>query len=376
MKCEALWDVFRDEEITFFTGVPDSTFQGWMAFLAERCDQDLTNIIATNEGEAVAVAAGYHMATGKVGVVYLQNAGLGNTVNPLTSLVDREVYSIPLILMIGWRGEPGRKDEPQHIKMGRITTSLLEQLEIPWRELPSDIDSAAGVISELKALALKSSAPVALIVKKGMIDLWAGNNEIAPMCDMTREEALRVLLAEMPEDIVSVATTGKTARELFELREERQEGHEKDFLTVGSMGYASAIAFGLALGKPSSRFVVLDGDGALLMHPGSLATIGHYAPAGLYHLVLDNNAYDSTGGQRTLSGSIDFNALSKAFHYTGFATVSTVVELREKARLMFQGSGPFLLHIKVKPGARKDLGRPTTTPIENKNKFMHFIQNL
>ncbi|HOW96848.1 MAG TPA: phosphonopyruvate decarboxylase [Kiritimatiellia bacterium] len=374
MTCEELWAAFRAEGLDFFTGVPDSTFAPWMAFLSANNGQGLTDLAASNEGEAVALAAGYHLATGKVGVVYMQNAGLGNTVNPLTSLADPEVYAIPMILMIGWRGQPGRKDEPQHVKMGRVMRPLLDALEIPWRDLPAAADPAAAVIAELRALALRASAPVALIVRSGIVE----GRAVAPASDrsLTREQALEWLLELLPAAAVSVATTGKTSREVFEIRERRGEGHERDFLTVGSMGLASAIALGVALQKPGAKVVILDGDGAMLMHTGNLAAIGRAAPANLYHVVFDNGVHDSTGGQRLASASVDFGRVAEAFGYAGGAAAETEDELKAAARSMLAGRGPFLLTVRVRPGARKDLGRPTTTPVRNKTELMKFLGAL
>ena len=373
MTCEELWAAFQAEGLDFFTGVPDSTFAPWMAFLSAKNGHGLTDIAASNEGEAAALAAGYHLATGRVGVVYMQNAGLGNAVNPLTSLADREVYSIPMILMIGWRGESGHSDEPQHVKMGRVMVPLLEALEIPWRALPLDPDKAGQVIREVHALACSGRAPVALVVRSGVVQ----GSAMAPASDrpLSREQALGLLLDLLPEHAVIVATTGKTSRELFEWRERRGEGHGRDFLTVGSMGLASAIALGLALRKPAAPVVVFDGDGAMLMHTGNLAAIGRASPANFYHVLFDNGVHDSTGGQPIASASVDFGRVAEAFGYGGSALANTADELKAAAQTLLAGKGPALLVVRVRPGARKDLGRPTTSPVQNKADLMKFLKS-
>jgi phosphonopyruvate decarboxylase len=370
MKCEDLWRVLERQGLTFFTGVPDSTFNDWMKFLADRHGRGLENIIACNECEAVAIAAGHHLATGGLAVVYMQNAGLGKAVNPLTSLADPEVYSIPMILMIGWRGEPGKKDEPQHRKMGRIMLPLLEVLEVPYAELPGEAAEAADTVSEARAFALGHRTPYALIVKRGILESYETSRTPEQEREMTREEALAVLLDNTGDEAVIVSTTGKTSREVFEYRESRRQGHQWDFLTVGSMGCSASIGLGLALAKVDRKVFVLDGDGAVIMQEGALSTIGHYRPTRFYHVVFDNQAYDSTGGQPTTSPTVDFAGLALANNYRGAVTVENKEDLVKACNEMLSSDGPRMLVVRVNKGARKDLGRPTTTPIENKEAFM------
>jgi len=374
MKCEDLWGILKKKGLTFFTGVPDSTFNDWMRFLADNHGRGLHNIIACNECEAVAIAAGRYLATGSLAVVYMQNAGLGKAVNPLTSLADPEVYSIPMVLMIGWRGEPGKQDEPQHRKMGRITLPLLEVLEVPYAHLPRDSGEAAGLIKEAVSCALERKTPYALIVKRDTFEHYDSTTIDKRKCTMTREEAITVLLDNLRGDELIVSTTGKTSREVFEYRESRGQGHQSDFLTVGSMGCSASIALGLALGKENRRAVVLDGDGAVIMQEGALSTIGHYLPPNLYHVVFDNHSYDSTGGQPTTSPTVSFERLALANNYRGAETVENREDLDRACREMLSADGPRMLIVRVKKGARKDLGRPTTTPIENKEAFMSDLQ--
>lgn len=370
MKCEDLWGIFEKEGLTFFTGVPDSTFNDWMKFLAANHGEGLRNIVACNECEAVAIAAGHHLATGGLAVVYMQNAGLGKAVNPLTSLADPEVYSIPMILMIGWRGEPGKKDEPQHRKMGRIMLPLLEVLEVPYADLPGEEGEAAKVITEAASHALEHRTPYALIVKKGIFECYEPAGTSKQEREMTREDAITALLDALGGEEVIVSTTGKTSREVFEYREARGQGHQSDFLTVGSMGCSASIALGVALGKKDRKVLIFDGDGAVIMQEGALSTIGHYLPPNLYHVVFDNQAYDSTGGQPTTSPTVDFERLAMANNYKGAVTVEKRENLGPAFGDMLSAGGPRMLIVKVRKGARKDLGRPTATPIENKDAFM------
>lgn len=373
-SCEKLFEAFKKNDLLLFTGVPDSTFKDWMKFLADEHGKRLTNIIACNECEAVANVAGYNLATGKIGVAYMQNAGEGKTVNPLTSLCDPEVYSIPVLLMIGWRGEPGKKDEPQHVKMGKVTIPLLETLGVPYKILPDNIEEAEKVIQEMKEKAEKIKSPVAVIMKKGILEKYEAKNKVKTNFEMTREDAIKAIVDNLEGNEAIVSTTGKTSRELFEYREELGQDHNKDFLTVGSMGCSASIANGIALQKPEKQVFVFDGDGAVVMQMGALATIGHYKPKNLYHIIFDNNAHDSTGGQPTVSDTLNFEQIALACGYKAAKTVEKKADLEEAIKKMKSSNGPQMLIVKVNKGARKDLGRPTTTPIENKEGFMGFLK--
>jgi len=373
ISCEDLFEIFKKHNLLFFTGVPDSTFKDWMEFLADEHRKKLTNIIACNECEATAIAAGYHLATDNIGVVYMQNSGLGNTVDPLTSLCNPEVYSIPVILMIGWRGEPGKKDEPQHIKMGRIMIPLLDVLRIPHKILPTNVNDAEKVIEEMYNLAKEKSIPVAIIIKKGVFKEYRSKKKIKIKYEMNREDAIKIIMDNLDGSEVIVSTTGKTSRELFEYRIARGE-KPRDFYTIGSMGCAASIANGIALQRPDKKIFVFDGDGAVLMEAGSLATIGHYQAKNLYHIIFDNESHDSTGGQPTVSDTVDFEKVAIAVDYKAATTVGTKVDLEKALQKMKSSEGPQILIVKIEKGARKNLGRPTTTPLENKEKFMDFIK--
>ena len=355
--------------VEFFAGVPDSLLKNLCAYITDKVARE-NNIIAANEGGAVALAAGYHLATGKPGCVYMQNSGEGNAVNPLLSLMDADVYRMPLLMIIGWRGEPGVHDEPQHLKQGRVTLSLLDAMGIPYAVLDENwekqTDEALRVIHETNGI-------YALIVRKGTFGEYKQQNQISSLLPLGREEAIKLVVDKLREDDIVVSTTGMISRELFEYREAKQQGHAHDFLTVGSMGHASQIALGIALQKPERRVVVFDGDGALLMHMGGMAIIGDYAPKNLVHIVFNNGAHDSVGGQPTVGQKIDVEAIAKAVGYEDVSTVDTQMSLMFAMNHVNHAviEGISLINVLVHKGNRKDLGRPTTTPQQNKEALMH-----
>ncbi len=365
VKPDALFSLLSKKSLTFYTGVPCSIFKDLIICLNK--NKKVQHIRATSEGEAVGLAAGYFLATKKVPIVYMQNSGLGNAVNPLTSLADREVYSIPMLLFISWRGEPGIKDEPQHKKIGRVMLSLLEVLEIPYLIVnPDRIDKQ---VSSLLLKAKKQQRPVALIFKEDQIAKLEGTSS-QKETGFTREEALEIILDKIGRGVV-VSTTGKTSREVFEIREKRHQDHEQDFLMVGSMGCALATGLAIKLNTPKKVYVI-DGDGAVLMKMGTLATVGSYAPKQFVHLVIDNGAYESTGGQCTSSTTVDWK---KLFQSAGYRTVILVENKTSLKRISLTSQdSPTAIIVKVIPGSRKDLGRPTTTPIQNRDAFMAFVK--
>jgi phosphonopyruvate decarboxylase len=344
-----------------------------MSFLHDMHGKGLTNRIATIERDAIGWAAGYYVATEKIGVVYMQNSGLGNIVNPLTSLTAPEVYNIPVLLMIGWRGRPGEHDEPQHVNMGGITLPLLELLEIRYSILSASLRDAEQSIVTAKQYMQVTNQPYGIVINKGTFVKYEQQKNSEETYDMKREEALKLIIDGLDGDEIIVSTTGKTSRELFEYREETNVGHHQDFLMVGSMGLASSFAAEIALQKPSKKVIIFDGDGALLMNAGGLSTIGYYAPKNLSHIVFDNASYDSTGGQPTTSPIVSFDQLALAHSYKGAQTVSTKNELQLAVQGIKQRACPYMLIVKVRKGARQNLGRPTTIPIENRNAFMRRV---
>ena len=368
---EKFYKTLTENGIDFFAGVPDSLLKSFCGYVSDHVSAE-KNVIAANEGGAVALTAGHYLATGRPGFVYMQNSGLGNAVNPLTSLMDKEVYAIPVLLLIGWRAEPGVKDEPQHIKMGKVTLSLLETLRIPYRILDDNFEK---IIKEAAKYMRQNSAPFAIVAKKGVFEDYKLKTKIKTGQELalSREEAIKTVVSLVEDDSVIVSTTGMASRELFEWREAKKQSHEKDFLTVGSMGHASQIALGVAMEKPDKTVYCFDGDGAVIMHMWHLAIIGQVKPSNFRHIVFNNMVHDSVGGQPTAGGVIDIPALARASGYQKAFFVQTKKELKKSINQAKNTKGPVLIEIKVKSGARTDLGRPTNTPQENKEALMGFL---
>ncbi len=369
-----LFKIFKKYDLTFFTGVPDSTFADWMSFLNENNGKLLTNIISCNECEAIAACAGYYLARKKPGVAYMQNSGLGKTVNPLTSLCDKEIFSIPVLLMIGWRGEPGKTDAPQHAKMGKITTVLLEDLNIPYSILTSNLDEIDRQVKIAKQYLETNNAPYALIIKKGIVAEASKEQDNLEKYELTREEALKICIKSFEKNEIIVSTTGKLSRELYEYREAQNENHEKEFSMVGSMGCAASIGLSIALQKPKRKVVILDGDGAVIMQMGALATIGHYQPSNLIHIVFDNEAYESTGDQPSVSCSINLKQVALGCNYKNAVVASTKEGLLSELEKIKNLNQLAMLVIKVRKGSRNELGRPKIPLIDLKNNFIRYLE--
>ena len=358
------------EGFEFFAGVPDSQLKALCSFLMDRYGLDpARHVIAANEGNAAALAAGYHLATGKVPVVYLQNSGLGNVVNPAASLLNEKVYAIPCLFIVGWRGEPGVHDEPQHLFQGEITLPLLDTLDIPYFVIGKDttLEQVQAKLDEYRAL-FAQGKQAAFVVRKGALD-YSGKTVYRHAHPMSREAAIGHILAASGNDLV-VSTTGKASREVYELREVRGHGHGHDFLTVGSMGHSSSIALGIALQKPDRRVWCLDGDGAAIMHLGALALIGANRPGNLIHTVLNNEAHESVGGMPTVAGKLDLPGIAKACGYPCALSADNPEGLKKALKTAREGKQLTFIEVKCALGARTDLGRPTTTPQENKAAFM------
>ena len=365
-------DTLQKHDIDFYAGVPDSLLKNICAYISDHLDSR-HNIIAANEGGAVGIAAGYHLATSKIPVVYMQNSGEGNIINPLASLTDKEVYNIPVLLLIGWRGKPGVHDEPQHVKQGKVTLPLLDTMGINYQVLSQDESVAETQIAEAVAYMKQTNEVYALVVEKNTFDTYTLQNKVENALTLSREEAIQTVAAALgPKDCI-VSTTGMISRELFEYRTAMGQSHERDFLTVGSMGHASQIALGIALEKPDRHVWCFDGDGAVIMHMGSMAITASKAPANFVHVLFNNGAHDSVGGQPTVGLDIDVPAIAKAVGYKHAFSVDSAEGLQEILRSPEILDGPTLIQVCVRKGNRKDLGRPTTTPIENKNALMHFL---
>ncbi len=360
----------------FYTGVPDSQLKALCDYLMDAYGIDPKHhIIAANEGNCTALAAGYHLATGKVPVVYMQNSGEGNIINPVASLLNDKVYAIPVIFVVGWRGEPGIHDEPQHIYQGEVTVKLLEDMDIASFVIGKDTteEEAAAAMTGFREL-LKKGKDVAFVIRKGALTdppkvKYENDNQ------MVREEIIRHIAAATGEDPV-VSTTGKASRELFEIREANGQSHKYDFLTVGSMGHSSSIALGVALNKPEQRIWCVDGDGAVLMHMGAMAVVGANKPKNMVHVVINNGAHETVGGMPTVAGTVDLVAVAKACGYPYAVSVDNFGDLDKELSSAKERGALSLIEVKCSIGARDDLGRPTTTAMENKENFMKYLQEL
>ena len=357
------------KEFEFFTGVPDSLLRPFCDYLMVEYGVGSNHIIAPNEGSATALAAGYHLATGKVPVVYLQNSGIGNIINPVASLMNDKVYGIPCLFIVGWRGEPEVPDEPQHVFQGEITLELLECMEIDylvidkattWGELNCKIDTWRGLWA--------SGKQTALVVKKDALEYphkmnYSNNNT------MSRESIIEHIIT-VAGDSPIVSTTGKASRELFELREKQGQDHSRDFLTVGSMGHSSSIAFEIALQKPHKKVWCIDGDGAALMHLGAMALVGSMAPKNLVHIVINNGAHETVGGLPTVAEKISLVGIAKACGYKTAVSIDNFSDLDKALKAAAKRQELAFIEVKASLHSRNDLGRPTTTAKENKESFM------
>ena len=357
------YNYLLDNSIDFFAGVPDSLLANLCACIKMNSPKE-KKVITANEGNAVAMAAGYHLSTGKIGCVYMQNSGEGNIVNPLLSLVDEDVYSIPMLLVIGWRGEPGKHDEPQHVKQGKVTLTLLEAMGTKYIVLTDNYkEELQRAIKYMK----EENKPFAIVIQKGLFSSYKIEAE-QNGCLLTREDALKEIISNLSEDDIIVSTTGKTSREIFEIRENNNQGHSNDFLTVGSMGHTASIAYGVAIGTKKNVWCI-DGDGSFIMHMGSLGVIGANIPSNFKYILNDNNAHESVGGQPTCSKTLDIPSILRACGFIDVIVASTEEEIKKGMERQKKEPGvAMVLH--TRQGSRENLGRPTTTPQENKLSLM------
>lgn len=362
--------------LDFYTGVPDSQLKALCNYLMYKYGIDPKHhIIAANEGNCTALAAGYHLATGKVPVVYMQNSGEGNIINPVASLLNEKVYAIPMVFIIGWRGEPGIHDEPQHIYQGEVTVKLLDDMDIENFIIgmdTTDEEVATALLKFEKILA--AGKQVALVIRKGALT-DAPKVEYKNDNSMVREEIIQHIVNASGEDPI-VSTTGKASRELFETRVANDQSHKYDFLTVGSMGHSSSIALGVAINMPGTRIWCVDGDGAVLMHMGSIAVLGANAPKNMIHIIINNGAHETVGGMPTVASKIDLVAIAKACGYPNAVCVDSFEQLDVELEAAKTRNELSLIEVKCSIGARDDLGRPTTTALENKQNFMEYLKTL
>lgn len=373
MKVQNLIDIIGSD---FYAGVPDSQLKALCNYLIQTYGIDAKHhIIAANEGNAVGIAAGYHLATGKIPVVYMQNSGEGNIINPVASLMNEKVYGIPCVFVIGWRGEPGVHDEPQHIFQGEVTCKLLDCMDIKYMVIGKDTTEAELVrkMDEFNVL-LKQGKQVGFVVRKGALE-YDGKVNFSNKNSMLREEIIKHIVVVSKEDPI-VSTTGKASRELFEIREAKGQGHAHDFLTVGSMGHSSSIALGIAAQKPNSKIWIIDGDGAALMHMGSMALLGANKPKNVVHIIINNGSHETVGGQPTVMSGVDICKVASGCGYPKVFSASSFDELDIALNEAKNAGCLCLIEVKCAIGARDNLGRPTTTANENKKGFMSFLSEL
>ena len=371
MKAEKFTEILGAD---FYAGVPDSQLKALCNYLMNTYGIDPKHhVIAANEGNCTALAAGYHLATGKVPVVYMQNSGEGNIINPVASLLNDKVYAIPVMFVIGWRGEPGIHDEPQHIYQGEVTVRLLEDMGIKTYILGKETteEELREAMKDFESV-LAEGKDVAFVIRKGALTydgkvVYKNDNE------MKREEIIRHIIQVSGEDPV-VSTTGKASRELFELREAFGQSHKYDFLTVGSMGHSSSIALGIAAQKPDTKIWCIDGDGAVLMHMGAMAVLGSEHPGNMIHIVINNGAHETVGGMPTVAAGVDLPAVAKACGYPFAVSVDSFESLDSELKVAKARHALTLIEVKCAIGARDDLGRPTTTAKENKENFMEYLK--
>ena len=373
MKVEKLVEIIGAD---FYTGIPDSQLKALCDYLIKEYGIDQNHhIIAANEGNCAALAAGYHLATGKTPVVYMQNSGEGNIINPVASLLNDKVYAIPVIFIVGWRGEPGIHDEPQHIYQGEVTIKLLDDMGIKSFIIDKGTtdEEVESAMQKFKTI-LADGKDVAFVIRKGALSydekvMYENDNT------MGREEIIQHIVNVSGEDPI-ISTTGKASRELFEIRAANGQSHKYDFLTVGSMGHSSSIALGIAINKPNTRVWCIDGDGAVLMHMGSMAVLGASAPKNMIHIVINNGAHETVGGMPTVASKIDLVAIAKACGYPNAVSVDNFKDLDDELEIAKSRNELSFIEAKCAIGARDDLGRPTTTAFENKENFKEYLKTL
>ncbi|MDC3171488.1 phosphonopyruvate decarboxylase [Pelagibacteraceae bacterium] len=362
IKPDLFFKELSKADINFFTGVPDSLLKNFISYISENSSN---HIIAANEGSAVGLAIGHHLATGQIPLIYLQNSGLGNAINPLISLADKLVYSIPLLLVIGWRGEPGTEDEPQHRKQGQITTKLLEIMDIDYVVLDknTDLSKIISLINKSK----KHSSPVAILVKKNTFESYAGKKLDSNIFQCTREEVIKMITECAKKKTIIVSSTGMISRELYETQ---REENNLDFLTVGGMGHASQIALGIAKEKLDNEVICIDGDGSAIMHLGALLTSGSKKLKNYKHFLINNGVHGSVGNQDTYALDIDFSRIADIFGYLNSGSSNNKDHILKAIRRTIEYQDSAFLEIKVNTNFRENLGRPKSSPLENKNTLM------
>ena len=367
------YDLLLKNGTDFFAGVPDSLLKNFCAYVTDNAPAE-KHIISANEGSATGLACGYHFATGRIPMIYMQNSGEGNMVNPLMSIADPDVYSVPMLIVIGWRGEPGVHDEPQHVKQGKVTCTLLDAMQVPYEILSENEEDLPAQFEKAYKYIKENNAQYAFVIRKGTFDEYKLQKNEAVNGNMSREEAIEKIMLSAAPSTAFVSTTGMASRELYELRDKHGMSHEKDFLTVGGMGHASQIALTIAMNKKDRQVYCIDGDGAAIMQMGGMATIGSRKPNNYVHFILNNGAHDSVGGQPTVGRQIDLCAIARGCGYENVVKAETPEALEAVLKDKKTKEMLTFVEVIVTKGARKDLGRPKSTPIENKKPLMSFLK--
>lgn len=377
LEPRSLVNFLKQKEVNFYSGVPDSLLKDFCAYIEDE-SHPKNHIIAANEGASIALAIGYYLSTNKVPLVYLQNSGIGNAINPLLSLASPDVYSIPLLLIIGWRGEPGVKDEPQHIHQGRITPALLNTMGIPYTVIDSKMseDEILNKVGEQLILSKLKNQPVCILVRKGTFNSYKkkSNSSKHLQYKLEREKAVQIAVDQCENNSIIVCTTGMLSRELFEFRAKKRLGHGKDFLCVGGMGHASQIATSIAINQPKRPVYCFDGDGAFLMHMGSMAITGTRNLPNFIHIVFNNGCHESVGGQPTVAQKIELSNVAFSLGYKFSKTVNCELKFIDIIQQAKEFDSTSFIEVLVRPGHRLNIGRPTTTPIQNKNDLMNTLK--
>ena len=376
ISCHNFFEILKNEDLIFFTGIPDSTVKEFIKYLEDNNGKSLINIVACNECESIALSAGYHLATNKFGVAYMQNSGLGKAVNPLTSLCDPDVHSIPVLLLIGWRGEPGKIDAPQHKKMGRIMLNLLKTLEIPYSILKPNLEEIKSDIHKAIDYLRNKKAPYALIVKSDFFLSYEMKKRTVYNYELTRENAINIIMNNLSENDIIISTTGYTSREVYEYRENNKKDHYRSFYNIGSMGCASSIGLSIAIQKPDKRIIIFDGDAATIMQMGAFTTIGNVSPINFVHIIFDNHAHETTGSQPSNSKTVNFLEVAIASNYKYGKVVSNKKELMKVVNEIKSQQGPIIIVVRVKIGSRTNLKRPENDPEYYKDLLMKYLTDL
>ncbi len=371
MQVQDFYNILKENGISCLCGVPDSLLKSFCAYVTDNAQN---HTITANEGNAIGLAAGHYLATGNPACVYMQNSGIGNCVNPLLSLTDEEVYNIPLLMLIGWRGEPGKHDEPQHVKQGKVTDKLLEAMGIKYEILPEDFETAKPIIQNAFKYMKETLKPFAFIIRKGLFEEYKLINKTKTPYEFAREEAIETVLKQLGASDVIVSTTGHISREVYETRERMGQTHKQDFLTVGSMGHSSSIALGIAMERPDRNVYCFDGDGAFLMHQGAVVINASKKLKNFKHIIFNNEAHDSVGSQPTAAGCANLTQMALDAGYGKAYSVTNKEDLQKVLPEFINDKCTSILEVKVKCGARPDLGRPKEKPWENKKLFMSNLE--